>query len=80
MFLKTTTALMFAATMLTGAAFAQPAKNGPVASACATEISKYCSADKHDGAVRQCLEGKRAKLSAKCTAALDNTRGAGRRR
>ena len=53
--------------------------SGPVASACAMEINRYCSNMRHGGgAVRSCLAARRTKLSRNCRWALNNT-GYGRR-
>lgn len=57
------------------AAFAQ---QGPVASACASDIQKYCKDVPHaNRAARNCLEAKRDDVSASCRQALDLT-GPGR--
>lgn len=66
-----------------GVGFAQGAGggqgNGPVATACAAEITKYCAKLSHgSGDIRACLEKNKANVSAGCKAALDNT-GGGRR-
>ncbi len=83
MFTKTTAAICIAgAAMLAsaGPSAAQRWGRGPVATACAAEISKYCARQRHGGgAVRACLEARRSKLSARCRHALNNT-GFGRRR
>ncbi|MEJ2227120.1 MAG: cysteine rich repeat-containing protein [Alphaproteobacteria bacterium] len=53
--------------------------NGPVASACARDIARYCRRIRHGrGAVRSCLERRRWKLSRRCRRTLGNT-GYGRR-
>lgn len=66
------------------AAVAQGKGQGPVASACGSEIASICAGKEHgSGAVRSCLESNRAKLSEGCKAALDTTgpgRGQGRGR
>ena len=62
-------------------AFAQRPEpgTGPVAAACHQDIEKLCSGKEHGaGAVRDCLESNRAKVSAACAAALNST-GGGRR-
>ena len=62
-------------------AFAQRPEpgTGPVAAACQQDIEKLCSGKEHGaGAVRDCLESNRAKVSAACAAALNST-GGGRR-
>ena len=52
---------------------------GPVAAACQQDIEKLCSGKEHGaGAVRDCLESSKAKVSAACAAALNST-GVGRR-
>jgi len=52
---------------------------GPVAAACQQDIEKLCSGKEHGaGAVRDCLESNKAKVSAACANAL-NTTGGGRR-
>ena len=49
---------------------------GPVATACKSDIAKYCSKLKHGrGEVRACLNKNRAKVSRECRYALDNTGG-----
>lgn len=51
---------------------------GPVASACQQDIEKLCSGKEHGaGAVRDCLESNKAKVSAACATALNST-GRGR--
>lgn len=73
-----------AATLATaGAGFAQGAGGGqgggPVATACAAEITKYCGTLSHgSGEIRACLEKNKANVSAGCKTALDST-GGGRR-
>ncbi len=50
------------------------AQEGPVATACSTDISKFCADKKHgQGEVRACLESNKDKVSADCKAALDTT-------
>ncbi len=49
---------------------------GPVGTACAREIDRYCSGVSHGrGAARACLQDHRGKLSRRCKSALDNTGG-----
>lgn len=49
---------------------------GPVASACQQDIEKLCSGKEHGaGAVRDCLETNKSKVSAACAVALDSTGG-----
>jgi hypothetical protein len=82
MFKKTATAVILAAAAMlasAGPSAAQGMGRGPVASACAAEINRYCANLSHGGgAVRACLQAKRGKLSATCRNALDGT-GYGRR-
>jgi hypothetical protein len=67
-------------------AFAAPALaqnpspgQGPVATACAQDIEKFCAGKEHgQGAVRACLESNKAKVSSSCATALETT-GGGRR-
>lgn len=55
------------------------AQTGPVATACATDIPRFCAGKGHGNRqTRTCLEANREKLSAQCRSALDGTRG-GRR-
>ena len=52
---------------------------GPVAAQCQKEIETLCAGKEHGGgAVRDCLEVNKAKVSDACKAALDST-GFGRR-
>ena len=52
---------------------------GPVAAQCQKDIETLCTGKEHGGgAVRDCLEANKEKLSAACKAALDTT-GRGRR-
>jgi hypothetical protein len=65
-------------------AHAQRAGSGPVGQSCADDLAAYCAGVPH-GAMRarNCLEENRARLSAACRRALDNTgggRGFGRNR
>lgn len=54
--------------------------SGPVGVACQSDIAKHCAGLSHgNGAVRSCLESKRAEVSKACASALDNT-GFGRRK
>jgi hypothetical protein len=60
------------------AALAQGYGRGPVASACAREIDRYCSNVEHGrGQVRACLQSNWRRLSGDCRAALRNTGGGG---
>jgi hypothetical protein len=55
-------------------ASAQGTGRGPVASACGSEIARYCAGEKHgSGAVRACLQSHRHGLSGHCRYALNNT-------
>ncbi len=64
-----------AATVSAGGAFAQQG-TGPVASACAGDIPKYCAGKSHQNReVRTCLEANKGKVSAACKTALDTTGG-----
>lgn len=64
------------ATALTGTAMAQGQATGPVARACATDITKFCATLSHgDAEVRSCLEQHRQQVSAACRKALDTTGG-----
>lgn len=52
---------------------------GPVAAQCQKDIETLCAGKEHgSGAVRDCLEANKAKVSDACKAALDTT-GMGRR-
>ncbi len=52
------------------------AQMGPVATACKTDISKFCVGKSHGrGEVRHCLQSHYAKVSAACKHALDTTGG-----
>jgi hypothetical protein len=56
------------------------AQTGPVGTACAADISKFCAGKGHGNRqTRSCLEENREKLSQGCRRALDTT-GGGRRR
>ncbi|ALK08518.1 hypothetical protein [Blastochloris viridis] len=49
---------------------------GPVGQTCAADLAKYCAKAPHGaGEARACLEDNRAKLTADCRNALDNTGG-----
>ncbi len=62
-----------------GGASAQGMGRGPVADACAPEISRYCAHERHGaGAVRACLESNWRRLSHECRSVLGRT-GAGQR-
>lgn len=77
--LATFTVAALTLTLATGA-LAQGPGQGPVASACAGEIVKYCAGKEHgQGKIRACLEANKDKVSAACKTALDNT-GPGRRK
>jgi hypothetical protein len=61
---------ILAVTLATGAL----AQQGPVATACKDEISKFCAGKEHgQGEVRACLESNKDKVSAACKDALDST-------
>jgi hypothetical protein len=71
------TGLIAAAALFASASLAA-AQQGPVASACATEIEKYCKGLPHvNRAVRNCLEENKDKASPACREAL-GTFGPGR--
>lgn len=63
-------------------AYSQAAETGPVATACKTEIEKYCADKEHVAkGVRSCLESKKSDLSEECQSVLENTgpgKGAGK--
>jgi hypothetical protein len=60
-------------------ALAQGMGQGPVATACAPEIKRYCAGIQHGrGAVRACLETNVRNVSEECRKALSGT-GGGRR-
>lgn len=64
-----------ALTTLAGAAVAQQG-TGPVASACADDIAKYCAGKSHENReARTCLEANKSKVTAACKTALDTTGG-----
>ena len=48
---------------------------GLVASACASDIKKFCPDKGHDGGIRACLEAQKADVSAACRTALNSTGG-----
>lgn len=59
-------------------AFATPGNpehsNGPVATACAEEITKFCADKKHvNREVRTCLEAHKSQLSDSCKKTLETT-------
>ncbi len=57
-------------------ASAQGVGRGPVASACAPEISRYCAHERHGaGGVRACLESNWRRLSYDCRSMLGGTGG-----
>jgi hypothetical protein len=61
--------------LLGGSAFAQQG-SGPVATACADDLAKYCAGKSHGNReARTCLEANKAKVSAACKTALDTTGG-----
>ncbi len=71
--LTTTVAALGVAAAFGGAAMAQ---TGPVATACAKEITAYCAKAGHGNAqTRNCLEKHRKQLSAACGETLDTTGG-----
>lgn len=50
------------------------ADQGPVATACKTEIEKHCANKQHvAGEVRNCLEAVKNELSKSCLTVLENT-------
>ena len=63
--------------LMTSAAIAQQGTGtGPVATACASDITKYCAGKSHaNREVRTCLETNKAKVTAACKTALDSTGG-----
>jgi len=64
-----------AVTVSAGGAVAQQG-TGPVASACADDIAKYCAGKSHQNReARTCLEANKSKVSAACKTALDTTGG-----
>ena len=64
-----------AVTVSAGAALAQQG-TGPVVSACADDIAKYCAGKSHQNReARTCLETNKSKVSAACKTALDTTGG-----
>jgi hypothetical protein len=55
-------------------ASAQGMGRGPVASACAPEIGRYCAQERHGaGGVRACLESNWRRLSHDCRSVLGRT-------
>ncbi len=73
---KLAIAMAATAAILTPAsiASAQGVGRGPVASACAPEIARYCAGKTHGyGAVRACLEVHRQRVSGQCRYALGHT-------
>jgi hypothetical protein len=78
MFTKRIALIAAAAALLISAdtAFAQGYGRGPVRSACATEIDRFCSDLQHGrGEVRACLQSNWRRLSHPCRSALRNTGG-----
>ena len=76
---KQTLTIGAAAIALALPTLAQGMGRGPVATACASEIERYCAGIPHGrGAVRACLESNIQKLSDECRIALGET-GGGRR-
>ena len=73
-------AMAAAAAMLIPANIASAQEwRGPVASACAPEIERYCAHERHGaGGVRACLESNWRRLSHDCRSMLGRT-GAGQR-
>jgi hypothetical protein len=62
------------------AAFAQGYGRGPVRSACAPEIDRFCGDLQHGrGEVRACLQSNWRRLSHHCRSALGSTGGGGGR-
>jgi hypothetical protein len=76
LFTAAAAAMLFSA----NAALGQGYGRGPVASACAPEIDRFCSDLQHGrGEVRACLQSKWRKLSHHCRSALESTGGGGGR-
>ncbi len=74
--LKSITTLFAAASIAMAASGAALAQGGPVATACAKDITKYCAKAGHGSAqTRNCLEQHRKRVSAACRKALDTTGG-----
>jgi hypothetical protein len=70
--------LAFGLSLSAGAALAQGMGDGrgPVGQLCTKEIAAFCKDKQHGaGAVRACLEARRADLSEQCRSALDGTGG-----
>lgn len=60
---------------LAGSAWAQQG-TGPVATACAADLAKYCAGKSHENReARTCLEANKGKVSSACKTALDTTGG-----
>ena len=77
--MKTTKTLAIALAVSAAFATAGWAQKGPVATACADEIAKFCADKEHgQGEVRACLEANKDKASEACKTALETT-GPGRR-
>ncbi len=54
--------------------YSYASEQGPVATACKTEIEKHCSNKEHvAGQVRSCLEAVKTELSKPCLTVLENT-------
>lgn len=74
--MKTTKILAIALAMSAVFGTAGWAQKGPVATACADEISKLCADKEHgQGEVRACLEANKDKVSEACKTALETTGG-----
>ena len=66
-------ALISAAISL-GAITGAVAQQGPVATACAADMEKFCAGKTHvQREMRNCLEANKDKVSANCKTALDTT-------
>ena len=75
---RVTIAMAATVAMLVSAdlASAQGMGRGPVASACAPEIGRYCAQERHGaGAVRACLQSNWRRLSHDCRSVLGTTWG-----
>ncbi len=74
--MKTLKTLTIAFAICAGLGSGSWAQQGPVATACADDIAKYCADKEHgQGEVRACLEANEDKVSAACRTALETTGG-----
>ncbi len=74
--MKTAKTLAIACALAAALTTAGWAQKGPVATACADEITKFCADKEHgQGEVRACLEANKDKVSDACKTALDTTGG-----